>query len=106
MTQRRRLDVKDPAETAGRTGCLALGAVLTIRAGGRTVRRDVRSAYSYLAANDPRVHVGLGTASTIASIDVAWPGGATERFGPFPADAIATIVQGHGTAAAAPTAAR
>lgn len=33
MTQRRRLDVKDPAETAGRTGCLALGAVLGIVAG-------------------------------------------------------------------------
>lgn len=33
MTQRRRLDVKDPAETAGRTGCLALGAVLGIAAG-------------------------------------------------------------------------
>ncbi len=84
----------------------ALGAVLTIRAGGRAWRRDVRSAYSYLAANDPRVHVGLGAATTVEAVDVAWPGGVTERFGPFPADASASIVQGRGTAAGAPTAAR
>lgn len=84
----------------------ALGAVLTIRAGGRTWRRDVRSAYSYLAANDPRVHVGLGAATSIEAVDVAWPGGATERFGPFAVDAIATIVQGRGSVAGPSTAAR
>lgn len=84
----------------------ALGAVLTIRAGGRTWRRDVRSAYSYLAANDPRVHVGLGSAASIESVDVAWPGGVTERFGPFAANTMATIVQGGGTPAGAPTAPR
>lgn len=33
MTQRRRVDTKDPAETAGRTGCLALGAALGIAVG-------------------------------------------------------------------------
>ena len=84
----------------------ALGAVLTIRAGGRTWRRDVRSAYSYLAANDPRVHVGLGTASSVESVDVRWPDGATERFGPLPVDAVTMIVQGRGTTATAATAAR
>ena len=45
------------------TGRDALGAVLTIRAGGRSWRRDVRTAYSYLAANDPRAHVGLALRS-------------------------------------------
>lgn len=88
------------------TGRDALGAVLTIRAGGRSWRRDVRTAYSYLAANDPRAHVGLGAATSVESVDVTWPGGATERFGPFAVDAVGTIVQGRGSAIAAATAAR
>jgi enediyne biosynthesis protein E4 len=61
----------------------ALGARLLVTAGGRTWRRDVRSGYSYLAANDPRVHVGVGAATTIDAVDVTWPGGVVERFGPF-----------------------
>ena len=86
----------------------ALGARLTVAAAGRTWRRDVRSGYSYLAANDPRVHVGVGAALTIASVDVTWPGGVVERFGPFGVDAIVTLRQGSGTPrpAAAPTAPR
>ncbi len=77
-------------------------------AGGRTWRRDVRSGYSYLAANDPRVHVGVGAATAIEAVDVAWPGGAVERFGPFGVDAVVTLRQGSGTPrpAAAPTAPR
>jgi enediyne biosynthesis protein E4 len=74
----------------------ALGAQLTIRAGGRPVRRDVRTAYSYLAANDPRVHVGLGAATTVQTIDVRWPDGVSERFGPFEADRIVTLRRGAG----------
>ena len=38
----------------------ALGAEVTMTVGSRTIRRDVRAASSYLASNDPRVHVGLG----------------------------------------------
>ncbi len=77
-------------------GSDALGAVLTVRAGGRAWRRDVRTGYSYLAANDPRVHVGLGDVTRIDAVDVRWPGGRTERFGPFPADRIHTLVESSG----------
>jgi hypothetical protein len=75
----------------------ALGARLSIRAGGRSYLRDVRTAYSYLAANDPRVHVGLGTTTAVESIEVRWPDGGRERFGPFEADRVVTIKQGLGT---------
>lgn len=86
----------------------ALGARLTVTAAGRTWRRDVRSGYSYLAANDPRVHLGVGAATGIDSVDVTWPGGTVERFGPFGVDAVVTIRQGSGTSrpAAAATAPR
>ncbi len=79
-------------------GSDALGARLMIRAGGRTVRRDVRTAYSYLAANDPRVHVGLGTATRVEAVDVRWIDGVEERFGPFDADRVVTLRRGTGVA--------
>ena len=72
----------------------AIGATLSIAAGARTLRRDVRTGYSYLAANDPRVHVGLGDLTEVESITVRWVDGTSERFGPFDADRIVEIRQG------------
>ena len=83
-----------------RQGSDALGAVLTIRAGGRTWRRDVRTGYSYLAANDPRVHVGLGSVTRIDAVDVRWTDGGSERFGPFDADQVVRLRRGGGAAPA------
>ena len=84
-----------------RQGSDALGAVVTIRAGGRVWRRDVRTGYSYLAANDPRVHVGLGSVTRIDAVDVRWGDGAGERFGPFDADQIVNLRRGTGVPAPA-----
>ncbi|MEZ5285673.1 MAG: CRTAC1 family protein [Vicinamibacterales bacterium] len=81
-------------------GCDAIGARLTVDTGGRTLRRDVRTGYSYLAANDPRVHVGLGAAASVDGVVVTWIDGARERFGPFDADRIVEIARGRGTAVA------
>ena len=62
------------------------------------MRRDVRTGYSYLAANDPRVHVGLGAVTAVEAVDVRWPDGVTERFGPFAGDRIVTLRRGGGRA--------
>ncbi len=78
----------------------AFGARLTIRAAGRTIMREVRSAYSYLAANDPRVHLGLGSADRIDRVEVRWPGGARESFGPFEANQVIELKRGSGMATA------
>src|SRR5262249_33598012 len=53
----------------------AIGAEVTLSVGGRAVVRDVRAAYSYLASNDPRVHVGLGREATVHDVVVRWPDG-------------------------------
>ena len=74
----------------------ALGAELTVVVGDERIRCDVRSAYSYLASNDPRVHVGLGRATRVDQIRVRWPGGMTEAFGPFEADRSVSIRKGAG----------
>ena len=74
----------------------ALGAVVTMNVGSRTIRRDVRAALSYLASNDPRVHVGLGQESVARSVTVRWPDGARESFGDVPADRITILRRGSG----------
>jgi hypothetical protein len=78
-----------------RQGRDAVGASLSILAGGRTIRRDVRTGYSYLAANDPRVHVGLGDVREVDSVTVLWPDGTRERFGPFDVDQIVELRRGN-----------
>ncbi len=74
----------------------ALGAVLELQVQGRVVRRDVGAAYSYLASNDPRVHLGLGRAARVDSVLVRWVDGACERFGPLEAGAVHTLRRGQG----------
>ena len=76
----------------------ALGAELVLRIGSRTRHRDVRAAYSYLASNDPRVHVGLGEAARVDDVRVRWPDGKVESFGPFDGDRIVTVRRGKGDA--------
>lgn len=82
-------------EASGRD---ALGAELRIRVGERTLRRDVRSAFSYMAGNDPRIHLGLGSVAEVNDIEVRWADGSKERFGPRPAGAAHTLRRGEGEA--------
>ena len=72
----------------------ALGAEVTMTVAGRTIRRDVRAAYSYLASNDPRVHVGLGPETVLRDVSVLWPTGKRERFGDIEADKVVVLRQG------------
>jgi hypothetical protein len=74
----------------------ALGAEVTMTVGSRTIRRDVRAALSYLASNDPRVHVGLGNETMVRNVIVKWPDGVRERFGDLQADRIAVLRRGSG----------
>lgn len=69
----------------------ALGAELTVTVGNRNVRRDARAGYSYLASNDPRVHVGLGPDTHVSSVTVRWPTGRREAFGPFDAGRVVIL---------------
>ena len=59
----------------------AIGAKVTIEAGGRRQVAEVRSGGSYISHNDSRVHFGLGDATGVDSVTVRWPTGKiqTER---------------------------
>ncbi len=74
----------------------ALGAIVALLDGERRVRRDVRSAYSYCAASDARVHFGLGRESGPVSVEVLWTDGTSESFGPFEIDRDVVLQRGEG----------
>jgi hypothetical protein len=71
----------------------ALGARVTLRAGGRTQTKWLRSG-GYLSENDRRLHFGLGAAARADEIIVRWPKGQEERLAGADADRLLTLVEG------------
>jgi hypothetical protein len=59
----------------GPHGAPALGARADAAVGDQTQRRQVVSAYSYCAANDPSAHFGLGESSGVERLELRWPDG-------------------------------
>jgi hypothetical protein len=58
----------------------AIGAKVTIEAGGRRQSREVRSGGSYLSQSDLRPHFGLGAHEGPVQVEVRMPGGRTWRW--------------------------
>ena len=56
----------------------AIGAKVTIEAGGRRQIAEVRSGGSYISHNDLRVHFGLGATTTVDRVTIRWPGGSAD----------------------------
>jgi enediyne biosynthesis protein E4 len=54
------------------------------------------SQSSYYSANDPRLHFGLGS-STSVDLDVYWPNGLQESFKNVAANQLVTLREGVGT---------
>lgn len=74
----------------------AIGAVVTVVAGGRSRVGLCNPAQSYCSSGDPRAHFGLGPAEAVDELRVAWPDGTTETFPGGPADRYVTVVRGRG----------
>jgi hypothetical protein len=74
----------------------AVGARVTIAAGGRSSIGEVHGSGSYLSHSDLRLHFGLGPQTRVDTLDVAWPSGRRERVGPLDADQFVTIEEGSG----------
>jgi hypothetical protein len=74
-----------------------LGARVEIfRDDGRMLTRRARSDGSYASANDPRVLVGLGTATGAPRVRVRWPGGQAEEWTSVAIDRWTDVVEGTG----------
>jgi len=57
----------------------AVGARVTLEAGGRTITRALLAGGSYLSQDDHVLHFGLGGASLIDRLVIEWPSGAREE---------------------------
>ena len=75
----------------------ALGATVTGTVNGRSMRREIQTAYSLFSANDPRAHFGLGNAPVIQDVTVRWVDGSTTSFGEFDAGNIVTLRRSEGS---------
>ena len=83
-----KLDVRN------RSGAPALGARVTVTTAARPRGATVRAASSYLASNDPRVHLGLGSEAAVTDVSVEWAHGRTEAFGALEVDRIHVLREG------------
>jgi enediyne biosynthesis protein E4 len=73
----------------------AIGARVLVRYAGKVQAQCVLSQSSFLSANDPRLHFGLGAATT-ADVEIHWPTGKMESFSRLPADQLVTVREGQG----------
>lgn len=74
----------------------AIGATVSVTAGGLTRTSTVQSQSSFLSRSDPRLHFGLGTADRAEKITVRWPSGEDEVFPGADADQLVLLVEGSG----------
>jgi len=73
----------------------AIGARVLVRYGGKVQAQCVTSQTSYLSANDPRLHFGLGAAAR-ADLEIRWPAGTAETYPDLAAGQLVTIREGQG----------
>ncbi len=73
----------------------AIGARVIARYGGKVQAQCVTSQSSYLSANDPRLHFGLGAAAS-ADIQIFWPSGTSETHSGLTANQLVTVREGEG----------
>jgi len=57
----------------------AIGARVTLTAGDRRIIREVDGGNGYAGQSSTRVHIGIGSATSIDEITIAWPSGILQR---------------------------
>ncbi len=73
----------------------ALGAWVTVRAGDQAWTDQIGTDGSYLSQHAVgEVSFGLGAINTIEALEVTWPDGVSETFGPLPSDRLVTWERG------------
>ncbi len=77
----------------------AVGARITLQTTQGTQVREVMAGGSYASSNDPRLHFGLGSESSIQKLTIRWPGGSVQELGPLATDRYWTVVEGSAPAA-------
>jgi len=70
----------------------AIGAWIKVRAGGRTLSRQVMPTRSYLSQSELPVTIGLGQATKVEAVEIIWPSGAKQKIAP-PVDRLSVVTE-------------
>jgi hypothetical protein len=73
-----------------------IGAIVEVRAGGRTQIRHAHAGSAYASQHSGRLHFGLGAADTVESITVHWPSGAVDEHVDVTVNQGVRVTEGHG----------
>ncbi len=87
------LMIKTVGTQSNRNG---IGARITVTAGDLKLVKEVKSAYSYLASNDLRVHFGLGANTRAETIEIRWPSGTVGTIADVESGQLVTVTEGQG----------
>jgi hypothetical protein len=74
----------------------AIGARVIVSTSKMNQMDEVRGGGSYLSCNDQRLHFGLGDEVLMKRVRILWPSGLDEELSNVHADAIYTVLEGHG----------
>jgi hypothetical protein len=74
----------------------AIGAMVTVTAGGKKQVLVNQWTTSYLSNKDPRMHIGLGRQKSIDMLEITWSDGEKEAYKNLTCDRYITIMQGKG----------
>jgi len=72
------------------------GAAVKLVTEGFVEYRQAQGGMSYMSAQDPRIHFGLGQRKTVESLEITWPSGIVDKFANVPIDQIITVKEGVG----------
>ena len=72
----------------------AIGARVTVTAGGKTQFQDVIGVNGYLSQGDTRAHFGLGPAEKVDLVEIRWPDGTKDEWKDVKADQVLRVEQG------------
>src|SRR5438874_1088115 len=78
----------------------AIGAHVVVHYGTKKQAQEVLSQSSFYSSNDPRLHFGLGLATT-AEVEIRWPSGLQEKLKAVSADQLVVVKEGAGVVAGA-----
>ena len=73
-----------------------IGASLKLTSEGFVHVEQAKGGMSYMSANDPRIHFGLGKRTKIESLEITWPSGQVDRLTNPAIDQIIAVKEGTG----------
>lgn len=72
----------------------AIGAWVKVRAGSKSLSRQVMPTRGFLSQSELPLTFGLGAQTKVDEVAITWPGGAQQKVAPVPIDTLTVVHQG------------